>query len=222
MVLYKNCKLSAAIIMICIPQFVACSDITGKNSLPSYILAAGSYDAGNISLAKDLAEKILAVDPAFIPALVLAGKTAFFLGDDDASIRHFEDALRLIPRAGEPALWLARSYRASGRMEDAKDMTRKLLSSDPDCIPALRLSASISLEMEDTVTALAFLDKALEAAMECGLAFVDRAAIRWAGGNASGAIADLEAALTILPVDSEASLAAQDVIERIKVSLDGR
>ena len=63
---------------------------------------------------------------------------------------------------------------------------------------------------------MAFLDRAAETAGETGMAFSDRAALRWAAGDSDGAIDDLSAAAAILPSGSAARGAAEDLLSRIR------
>jgi tetratricopeptide (TPR) repeat protein len=222
MVCFKKICTTATFIVLFLLFFLACSRTPGKDPVSSYVLAAAAYDAGNIPLARTLAEKILSGDPDFLPALMLAGKTAYFQGDDGFCISRFEHALRIIPRSGAPALWLARAYRAVDRSNDAKSVVEQLLGTDPDNVAALRLSASIALDADDTATAIALLDRAVESAAESGLVHADRAALRWAAGDGAGALADLDAAVSMLPENSEASNAARDIRKRIEDALHDR
>jgi tetratricopeptide (TPR) repeat protein len=108
-------------------------------------------------------------------------------------------------------LWLSRAYRAAGRLKDARRTCETLLSSDPSNMAALRLAAAIALDAGNTAESYGYLDRALDAAAEAGLAFVDRAAIHWAAGDRVGTMADLDAAMAVLPRDSAAYKAAIDL-----------
>jgi len=76
--------------------------------------------------------------------------------------------------------------------------------------------ASLASDDERLADAKAYLDRALEASAEVGMAFIDRASIRWASGDRTGALADLDAAVTVLPVGSNAQKAAVSLGQRIR------
>lgn len=184
----------------------------------TYTKAAIAYDSGDLTAAASLAREALAEDPVFLPAMVVLGKAAFFSGDTEGAVSALERAERYSPRSGTASLWLARAYRQAGRDSDARLACRRLLTADPDCVAALRLAADIELDDEEAGAAMAFLDRAAEAAGETGLAFADRAALRWASGNVDGAVRDLEAAVATLPCGSSARAAAETLLERIRES----
>jgi len=206
--------------MLCIGIIIAggsCRTAGGSDAtLKSYIAAAAAWDAGDFSVALDLANSCINGDYRFLPAVVLRGKALFLLGDDDGAIAALSKAVSLTPRAGQAALWLARAYRSHGEKEAAERVCQLALESDPSNIEMLRFASMLALDGGDTKAAGAFLDRAIEAAAEAGMAFVDRATLRWAGGDRLGASADLEAALALLPDNSRAIGAARAVATRIR------
>ena len=186
-----------------------------QEAVAEYTRAAGAYDDGNLEGAAEAARLALDAEKTFLPALVLLGKALFFSGDDEAAIKALKRGVEESPRSGEAALWLARAYRAAGRDDDALSTCDLLLSAEPSNIAALRLSADIALGSGDGATALARLDRAIAAAGDAGMAFADRAALRWASGNLEGTVADLGAALAVLPVESVAHKAAAGLLASI-------
>jgi tetratricopeptide (TPR) repeat protein len=185
------------------------------DALAAYARAASAYEAGYLTKAVALAKEAVAADRRLPAPLVLIGKASFFMDEDAAAIRALERAVRLTPRGGEAALWLARAYRAAGRSDDAKRTCELAIASDPSSIAALRLSAMLALDEGEAGAAYAFLERAVEAASEAGLAYTDRAALRWAAGDRDGALQDLEAAAVSLPPGSAASGAATALRERV-------
>ncbi|HUW69891.1 MAG TPA: hypothetical protein VMX33_06625 [bacterium] len=180
-------------------------------ALKVYAAAAMAWDAGDFSAALSLASSCLEIHRHFLPAVMLRGKALFLLGDDTSAIVALSSAISLTPRAGQAALWLARAYRTHGDHAEAERISRLALQSDPASIDMLRLASMIALDAGDSRAAQAFLDRAIEAAAEAGMAFVDRATLRWASGDRIGASADLAAALAILPTTSSASAAARAI-----------
>lgn len=180
-------------------------------ALSAYMEAAAAYEAGDFEAAVAKADKALAADGSLGAAALLAGKASYFNGDEEAAAKYLRKSLSLSPKGGESALWLARAYRASGKNDEARKNCELLLASDSGSVPALRLAATMALDKDDAATALAYLNRAVDASIETGLAFSDRAALRWANGDVPGTLADLDAALAILPKRSSAYKAALEL-----------
>lgn len=195
----------------------SCRTAGGSDTtLKTYVAAAAAWDDGDFSGALDLADSCISGDQLFLPAVILRGKALFLLGDDDGAIAALSKAVSLTPRAGQAALWLARAYRSHGDHEEAERVCHLALQSDPSNIEMLRFASMLALDGGDAKAAAAFLDRAIEAAAGAGMAFVDRATLRWAGGDRLGASADLEAALALLPDNSSAIGAARAVATKIR------
>jgi len=209
-------RVKAAAAFLLVLQCVACSDVADERTLRTYVKAAAAYDSGELDIASTLAREALDRNKRFQPALVLLGKASYFSGNDGTAIAALERAARSSPRAGAAKLWLARAYRSAGRNNDARRACEQVLSADPENIAALRLASIIALDLEDAGSAMAFLDRAAGAAGETGMAFSDRAALRWAAGDGDGAISDLGAAAAVLPAGSAAREAAEDLLSRIR------
>lgn len=189
--------------------------------LKTYAAAALAWDSGDFNAALPLAGSCLAMDHRFLPALMIRGKSLFLLGDDEQAIRTLSQAILETPRAGQAALWLARACRAHGDAARAERTCQLALQADPANIEVLRLASMLALDAGDARAALAYLDRSIEAAAEAGLAFVDRAALRWASGDGLGASTDLDAALAILPPGSSASTAARATASRVRATMQG-
>ena len=173
-----------------------------SQAVEEYVKALSAYQAGKIESASDGAKRALEADDHFLPALMLLGKTSYFIDDDTTAIKAFKKALAHTVRAGEAALWLARSYRAAGQVREAQSTCELLLVSNPVDIAALRLASQLAIDRNDVGSAKAYLDRAIESSAEVGLSFVDRAALQWASGNRDYALDDLKAALMTLPEGS--------------------
>ncbi|MBN2873872.1 MAG: hypothetical protein JXM71_02160 [Spirochaetales bacterium] len=156
------------------------------------------------------------LDPSMLDARLLLGKAFFFLELDDQSITTLSATLRRVPRAGETALWLARAYRMADESDKAIATCETLLASDPASVAALRLRATLAMDDDDTASALRYLNMAVEASAETGMAFLDRAAIRWAFGDREGTYADLETAMMTLPRGSHALVEVGRLIDDLK------
>jgi tetratricopeptide (TPR) repeat protein len=189
----------------------ACMRPDKESVVRVYLHAVGTYDSGRLEAARLEAAKVLSLDSDFFPALMLAGKIAYFLDDDADAILYFERGTAGSPKGGEAALWLARAYRNAGRSADAKKTCEMLLSSDPSNPSVLRFASTLALDGKDVSAALVYLNRAIASAAETGLAFTDRAALRWAAGDRPGTLADLDSAMILLPHDSSAHKAASEL-----------
>ncbi len=194
---------------------LACEAAPGKDTLLAYARASGAYARGDLEAAALGARECLGHTENFLPAAMLLGKISYFAGNDSEAINLLEHAVRLSPRAGEASLWLSRTYRAAGMPTEARRTCEQLLSADPQHIAGLRLAATLALDSDDIAAAIAYLDRAVESAGEAGLVFADRATLRWAAGDVSGAQADLAAALALHPQGSAAWEATGQLLSRI-------
>jgi predicted Zn-dependent protease len=178
----------------------ACTPRVDEDTLLRYARAEAIYAQGRFSELLPL----LAGEKSFPPALALRGKAEYFSGDPGAAERSFRRALSLRPSSVEAALYLARLLREKGEMGEAEAMVEGVLGDDPGDIRALRLRAELYRDRGPAgeESAAALLDRAVEASAEAALVFVDRARSRWAGGNKTGALRDLQSAKTLLPWDS--------------------
>lgn len=196
-------------------SLLACKAAPGKDTILAYARALGAYANGDFETAAIGARESLGHDRNFYPATMLLGKISYFNGDDETAIHVLEHAVSLLPKSGEASLWLSRTYRAAGMATEARRTCELLLSADPQHIAGLRLAATLSLDSDDIAAATAYLDRAVESAGEAGLVFADRAALRWAAGDISGAKSDLAKALVTLPQESAARQATEQLLSRI-------
>lgn len=204
----------------CLAALISCAASCGRGvddrAIILYAEAAAAYDRGAFIEARAAAESALSHSPAFLPALALAGKAAYLSGDAEGAARALARGVRASPRGGEAALWLARAYRAAGKADEARRACESLLAASPFDAAALRLASSLAMDRDRPAEARAFLDRAVAASAESGLAFLDRACLRWAGGDRAGCLADLRAALAVLPEDSAARQAAHGLLVEIE------
>jgi tetratricopeptide (TPR) repeat protein len=190
------------LLFILCAALVSCVNDTADNeTLLLYAKASSVYAKGSYAETAEL----LAGVKDFVPALVLRGKALYFRGDDDGAESAFRKALRLNPSSAEASLFLARLLRDSDRNDEAARRTEALIRDNPQDIRALRLASDLASAGGDSENAAAFLDRAVEASAETALVFIDRARLRWIGGNGEGALEDLRRAEALLPWDTALS-----------------
>ena len=159
---------------------------------------------------------MLAGETKFVPSLVLRGKAEYLSGDLAAADKSLKGALALRPENTEAALFLARLYRETGNKKEAQRLTEKILSDNPQDIRALRFAADLAKDRgaAGEAASAVLLDRAVEASAEAAMVFLDRARLRWAGGNSRGALEDLGRARVLLSRDSPV-LKAVETLESI-------
>ena len=99
---------------------------------------------------------------------------------------------------------MARLFRENGDTETAVKLVETILADNPNDIRALRLAASLARErgVSGEAASAVLLDRAVEAswqvAADAALVLLDRARLRWNGGNSDDALEDLHRARAFL------------------------
>ena len=147
---------------------------------------------------------MLAGERKFVPALVLRGKAEYLSGDLAAAENSLRMALAFESGNVDASIFRARLCRETGNAKEARRLTEKILAGNPQDIRALRLAAELERERgaPGEAASAAFLDRAVEASAEAALVFLDRARLRWIGGNGAGALDDLRRARVLISQDS--------------------
>jgi len=200
------CLIAAAFAVSCI------ASMPDGETLLLYARSQNVYREGRFTEAATM----LAGERRFAPALVLRGKAEYLSGDFQAAEKSLKRALVLKPHDAEASLFLARLHRENGDIKEAQELVEKMLGNNPSDIRALRFAAGLARERgaPGEAASAALLDRAVEAAAESALVFLDRARLRWGGGNRAGALEDLRRARVLLPDDSSVANAVE-VLESI-------
>jgi len=199
-------------ILFCLLAAACASPSPSEQTLLLYAASQDVYRQGRFSEAA----KMLAGETDFVPGLVLRGKSEYLGGSLDAAGKTLERALALKPHDTEAALFLARVSRESGNTKEAEKLAEKILGDHPRDIRALRFAAELARERgaPGEAVSAALLDRAVEASAESALVFLDRARLRWSGGNCPGALEDLRRARALLSQDSPV-MRAVEILESI-------
>jgi len=194
-------RLNCLLILLCLFSFTSCRERQPKEeTFVLYARACAAYSEGRFGETVDMLLPI----KSFAPALVLRGKALYFMDEGDEAEKVFRRALSARPSSTEASIYLARILKDRGLLEEAESMVEAILSDDPSNIRAFRLASDLSFLKGPAGESqgVAYLDKAIEAAAEAYLAYLDRARYRWVSGNSNGALSDLEAARVLVPVNS--------------------
>ncbi|MDR1506121.1 MAG: hypothetical protein LBI67_03370 [Treponema sp.] len=183
-------------VVCCAAIFISCGNGgADEKTLAVYARASSSYANGDYREAVEILEGV----KNFIPARVLRGKSMYFCNDNAGAESELREVLRDNASSVEASLFLVRILRDSGRNGEALHMAEVLIRDNPQDIRALRLASDLASAGGDSESASAFLDQAVEASAESALVFIDRARLRWIGGNGKGALEDLSRAEVLLP-----------------------
>lgn len=191
-------------ILFCVLSAGCARRMPGDEALLLYIRSQNLYRDGRFTEAAGM----LAGENRFVPALVLRGKAEYFSGDLAAAEKSMKRALSRQPYNSEALLYQARIFREGGNSISAQKLIEKLLGDNPSDIRALRFAAELAGERgaSGEAASAALLDRAVEAssaaAAESALVFLDRARLRWIGGNGEGALDDLSRAKALLGRDN--------------------
>ena len=180
---------------------LSCRRITpDEATLLLYVRSQKLYSEGRFAEAA----KALEGEKKFVPALILRGKAEYLSGDLAAAGITLKKAHALKPHDTEASLFLARFFRETGAVKEARQLVEKILGDNPLELRALRLAADLARErgIPGEAASAVLLDRAVEASAESALVFLDRARLRWTGGNSEGALDDLSRAKALLPKDS--------------------
>jgi len=171
-----------------------------EEAVMRYVRSQNLYSEGHFAEAAEM----LAGENKFVPALVLRGKAEYFCRDLEKAEITLKRALKLEPANTDALLFSARLCRERGESEKARLFAEKILAGNPLDLRALRFAAELAGERgaSGEAASAALLDRAVEASAESALVFLDRARLRWTGGNRNGALDDLRRARVLIPNDS--------------------
>lgn len=172
----------------------------GEESLLLYARSEDVYREGRFAQTA----KMLAGETRFVPSLVLRGKAEYLSGDLVAAKKSLERALAGKTQNAEASLFLARVFRETGDTKRAQKIAEEILAGNPQDIRALRFAAELAGEKgaQGGAAQAVLLDRAVEASAESALVFLDRARLRWIGGNGGAALEDLGRARVLLARNS--------------------
>ncbi len=159
-------------------------------------------------------DRAIALDPRLAEAFVNRGIASLQQQDAKAGRRDFERAIELDPRqarAYEGRALTRRELRDAGWADDA----RQAVALDPTLSISWCILAEQAVERRDWGAALELIDKPLALPEHPARARLLRARCREMLGDVPGAIADVEAFLTVAPTSGEAGQ-ARKVLERLK------
>ena len=190
----------------------------GVETLLLYARAQDVYREGRFAEAAGM----LAGQRSFAPALVLRGKAQYLCGELASAEKTLKRALALKPHDAEASLFLARIFRETGNTNEAQKLVEKILGDNPADIRALRFAAELARQRgaSGAAASAALLDRAAQASLlicaESAMVFLDRASLRWGGGNRTGALEDLGLARSLLSAPEGEESPVLRAVERLE------
>ena len=187
-------------ILLCLFNASCSSRQAEDETLLLYTRSLDVYREGRFAEAAGM----LLGENKFVPSLVLRGKAEYLSDNLPAAEISLKRALALRPECSEASLFLARLLRETGDKKEAQRIAEKILADNPSDIRALRFAAELARERgaPGEAASAVLLERAVEASSESAMVFLDRARLRWAGGNSVGALEDLGKAKVLLSRDS--------------------
>ncbi|MDR0527189.1 MAG: tetratricopeptide repeat protein [Spirochaetaceae bacterium] len=176
---------------------ISCSSKTDEETMRLYVRASAFFNEGKFNEAKMLlsGENSTKAINHFIPALVLRGKTEYFLNDYKAAEADFRAVLKQNSAHTDATLYLARIMRERGETAGALSLIEALLASDPNDVRVLRFAYELLRNSEEGEAAsIAYLDRAVQAGTESAYVLLERARRHWTAGRTEEAISDLSGA----------------------------
>jgi tetratricopeptide (TPR) repeat protein len=210
----RGLVLSALLLLTAL--FISCTAYD-EETLILYSRAREMYSEGRFAETVNILEGM----KKFHPGLVLRGKAEYFSGDIPAAEKTFRRSLSLRSSSVEARIYLARVLREQGKNAAAMEIVESVIADDPANIRALRLASDLVNAQGDQGNGevLALLDRAVEAASETALVYVDRARMRWIMGNGKAALDDLDKARQLLPWESPLVKSIENLESVIKEAL---
>ncbi|MBN2049760.1 MAG: tetratricopeptide repeat protein [Spirochaetales bacterium] len=173
-----------------------------KTELDLYFRALKAYEEGNLSSAVYLAETLCNGNAGFFQARLLLARAYFF----NDRYPEAEDQLRAVLKS-EPActdahLWLLRTLVQEGRLEDAKNYGKGLLSLSSEDPRILGLLAGIARTQGDIQRALEYYKRALLFEEELALQRIELAKLYMQFFHPEEAAEHLKRSLVLLSPES--------------------
>jgi tetratricopeptide (TPR) repeat protein len=204
-------------IIILMVLIVSCAEKpVDDDTLLIYARSVSLYNTGNfsgtVSLLND-ADAVKKMD-GFVPAIVLNGKSEYFLGNLDSAEKYFKRAIKLRPSQKESSVYLARILREKGDVNGAKKIVEKLLADDPADVSVLRFASELT--KDDSSVSLSYLNRAASAGEESALVLLERARRNWVLGKTKDALSDINGAKALAGFESPLFRAIENLEKTVK------
>ena len=164
-----------------------------------YLSAILAHTRLDLRIAKSFVERALSIDPAFALAHNTAGTIAKEMGDYDAALAHFSEALRYNPELAEVYANESDLLRLLKRLPDAVSAARRAITLNPELPQAHGNLGACLIDLDDLVGAREALKSAIKLAPEDPENFVNLSQLEIKSGAFSAALAAAEAAIDRAP-----------------------
>jgi len=164
-----------------------------------YLSAMLAHTRLDLRIAKSFVERALSIDPAFALAHNTAGTIAKDMGDYDAALAHFSEALRYNPELAEVYANESDLLRLLKRLPDAERSARRAITLNPELPQAHGNLGACLIDLDDLVGARKALQSAIKLAPENPENFVNLSQLEIKSGAFSAALAAAEASIDRAP-----------------------
>ncbi|GMO48514.1 MAG: hypothetical protein Ta2G_04300 [Termitinemataceae bacterium] len=197
--------LSGFLLAACTVLAACTAQAADEQTLQTFSRAHETYSQGMLQETVELlkAKNTNAATQRFIPSLILRGKAEYFSGNIQSAEKTFRKVLKLNSAQSEAQIYLSRILIENYKDDEAKKILQTMLANDPNNISALRLSAELAKDgtAKGNVEAAAFLDRAVAITKENAFLFLDRAQDYWIMGKNDEALANIEIAKSLTPLN---------------------
>jgi tetratricopeptide (TPR) repeat protein len=210
-------RLGALALSAACAAIAACSSGTpSRADLDAYVRARDLYLRGSVDQAAALVGRIDSRSRGFHQARLLEGKILYFKGDMKESERAFRQLMQGRPGYAEAQLWLLRCLQAQGKTREAESILDGALTLNPGDPRLLHLAGMLRLSADDIDGALGFFRRSEEYTVELSQSYIESARILFRFGMHDRALADLAAALSLLPPESGMRKPVMELQQRIR------
>jgi tetratricopeptide (TPR) repeat protein len=185
-----------------------------EDRLKAYGEAKSFYAAGKLAEA-ERALAPLAEAKALPQAQFLLGKTRYFLGSYDKAAEAFKNLGTRFPKYHEADIWLARTFLQQGKVDEADQIAKELLSNDSSDLRLYYLEAMIRMVQGDVKNALGFLERSAESGEELAKSYFESARLYYRFAQDDKAIERLNAAKALCSPASPMREAIDDLLLKL-------
>ena len=199
----RGVVLSSSIFLIILASLTSCRNpVKKEEALSDYLKGKSHYAKGELRPAETLLRDASKKDPRLFQADFLLGKTLFFQEKGEEAGEIFRELIKTHPAYREAETWLVRIDIQEGRLEEAEERLKRLLSYDSNDPGLLYLMAQIYLTRDDLKNAIDFLRKAALFGEEMSKIHLDLGRIYYQFQMEEKALEELNICLHLLPEES--------------------
>lgn len=180
--------------------------VAPESPTANYLLALIEFRKKNFVAARDLAEKVLTVQPTHVPTAILAGAAEYAGAEYPLAERHLKWVLDLYPDNLYVRKLLVATYGKSGKILSAIDTLQPALKQAPQDPDLLALAGEVYMQANQYAKATQYLDMAVKIKPEDVGKRLAAGTSRLASGESEQAVTYLESVVAAAPAQPQARI----------------